>query len=131
MLKMHKNDFNTWLSGRIRAASTGQILDHALGEYINVATAPSRVFLEHTQRKGDYNRKENPSIIEGKALDQAKASNSDPFIYGRTKTHLQKGICDLEDYGVEWQRVTVDLLDFNDKVVGRTMREMAMKVRRA
>ena len=51
MLKLHRDSFHAWLSGRIRAASQGQILDHETGEYVEVATATSRVFLEHTRRR--------------------------------------------------------------------------------
>ncbi len=132
MLKLHRDSFHAWLSGRIRAASQGQILDHETGEYVEVATAPARVFLEHTRRRAQYNRQEQKATIQAKALDQAKADPNDPFIYARTKAHLEGGLCELEDYGIEFRRTTVDMSDLiTGEVVGRTMQDVPMRMRRA
>ncbi|KKL04873.1 hypothetical protein LCGC14_2611760, partial [marine sediment metagenome] len=48
MFKSKKNEFNSWLSSRIRRASTGDILNFDTGERVEVETARSEVFLDHT-----------------------------------------------------------------------------------
>ena len=126
-----RNEFHSWLSNRIRRASTGEILDFDTGERVDVETARSEVFLDHTHRKGAYNKKNNPALIRQIALDQAKADPNDPFTFARVKTHLENGLCNLDDYGVTFKRVSVDLLDFSDQVIGRKMADVPMKVRRA
>ncbi len=131
MLKLHSNNFNAWLSGRIRAASQGMILDHQTGDRVEVATAKNSIFLEHTRRRAEYNRKEQALSIEQKALDQAKADPNDPWAFARTKAHLQNGLCELEDYSVDFNRVTVDLYDFSGEVIGRKMADVPMRIRRA
>ncbi len=131
MLKLHTDSFHAWLSSRIRNASTGMIFDPETGESVDIATAPSRVFLEHTRRRAEYHKKEYKEQIHNLARDQAKADPDDPFIYARTKTHLEHGICALDDYGIEFRRVTVDLMDFNGEVVGRKTADVPMKMKRA
>ncbi len=131
MFKSKKNEFASWLLNRIRRASTGEILDFETGEYVNVETARGDVFLEHTKRRGDYNKQKSSALILQKASDQAKADPNDPFTAARVRTHLENGLCNPDDYGVTFKRVSVDLLDFSDQVVGRKMVDMPMKVRRA
>jgi len=131
MFKSKKNEFNSWLSNRIRRASTGSILNFDTGEHVEVETARSEVFLDHTHRKGAYNKKNNAALIRQTALDQAKADPNDPFVFARVKTHLENGLCNLDDYGVTFKRVSVDLLDFSDNVIGRKMADVPMKIRRA
>ncbi|KKL05408.1 hypothetical protein LCGC14_2606310 [marine sediment metagenome] len=132
MLKLHRDSFHAWLSGRIRAASQGQILDHETGEYVEAVTATSRVFLEHTRRRAQYNKQEQKAAIHDKALDQAKADPNDPFSYARVKAHLEGGLCELDDYSVEFRRITVDMLDLiTGEVIGRKMQDVPMRVRRA
>ncbi len=127
-----KNDqFNAWLSNRIYKAATGEIKDFEQDIYVDIATARSDVFLDHTRRKGDYNRQKYPAQIERISLDQAKADPNDPFAFARTKTHLEVGLCNLDDYGVDFKRVSVDMLDFSNTIVGRKMVDVPMKVRRA
>ena len=131
MFKSKKNEFNSWLSNRIRRASTGVILNFDTGEHVEVETARSEVFLDHTHRRGDYNKKKYPEDIRRIALDQARADPNDPFAFARVKTHLENGLCNLDDYGVTFKRISVDLLDFSDQVIGRKMVDVPMKVRRA
>ena len=131
MLKIHKDSFNSWLAGRIRAATRGLIQDLETGEYIEVATARSPVFLEHTRRRGAYNKNQQKAVVLQKSLDQAKADLNDPFTFARTKTHLENGLCALEDYSVEFQKAAVEVIDFSGEVVGKTMRDVARNVKRA
>lgn len=127
-----KDDGQAFLTGRIRAASTGTIWDFELEEYVDVATAPARVFLEHTRRRAEKLKRDHKETIQSKALDQAKSEPNDPFAYARTKMHLQGGLCELDDYDVEFKRVTTDVNDlFSGEVVGRTMRDVPMRRRRA
>lgn len=132
MLKLHKDNFDAWLSGRIRNAARGQILDLEQGIYVDVATARSHVFLEHARRRGEYNKKEQTDAVRQVSLDQAKADPNDPWAFSRTKTHLENGLCDLDDYHVEFARITVDMLDLlTGEVIGRKMADVPMRVRRA
>ena len=132
MLKQHKGEFHAWLSGRIRNAARGQIFSHEQGIYIDIETARASVFLEHTKRRGEYNKKEQAEVTQSKALDQAKADPNDPWAFERTKTHLENGLCDLEDYDVEFRRITVDMLDLlTGEVIGRKMQDVPMRMRRA
>ena len=127
-----KDDGQAFLTGRIRAASTGTIWDFDRQDYVDVATAPARVFLEHTRRRAEKLKKDHSLIIQAKALDQAKSEPNDPFAFARTKTHLQGGLCELDDYDVEFKRITVDLTDlFSGEVIGRTMQDVPMRRRRA
>jgi len=108
------------------------ILDHETGERVDIATAPSRVFLEHTKRRGEYTKKNQSASVQAKALDQAKTDPNDPFSYARTKAHLENGLCELDDYGVEFRRITVDMIDLiTGEVVGRKMADVPRRVKRA
>ena len=132
MIKLHRDNFDAWLSGRIRAASQGTILDFETGEYVEVATAPSRIFLEHTKRRAELYKSQHKAGSHSRAIDQAKADPNDPFTYARTKTHLEGGLCELEDYSVEFKRITVDMLDLiTGEVIGRKMADVPMRIRRA
>lgn len=132
MLKLHKDNFNAWLSHRIMLASRGSILDFETGEYVDVATARGRVFLDHTSRRGQHNKQQQAPLVKAKALDQAKADPNDPWTFARTKMHLENGLCELDDYSVEFNRVTVDMQDLiTGEVIGRKTQDVPMRVRRA
>ena len=46
-----------------------------------------------------------PGMIEGKALDQAKADRSDPFAYARTRCHYLTGVpMSPDEYSVGWRK---------------------------
>ncbi len=125
-----KNDFHAWLAGRIRTASVGKIWDFDAEEYVDVATAPARIFLEHTHRRAQKNQASFAADIHQKALDQAEADKSDPFSYNRTRTELDLGLCELDDYSVEFGRKPVTIFDFNGKILGARMAKTPMKMRR-
>ncbi len=131
MLKINKDSFSSWMAGRIRRASQGSILDFSTGQYVEIETAPASVLLEHTRRRGEYQKKEQSAVVLSKSLDQAKADPNDPFAFARTKTHLENGLCALEDYSVEFQKAAVEVIDFSGEVVGKTMRDVARNVKRA
>ncbi len=63
MFKKHNKDFSSWMTSRIRVASSGVILDLEEGSYIEVGTAKSSVFLEHTKRRGEYHKKEQSAMV--------------------------------------------------------------------
>ena len=47
----------------------------------------------------------NPTLVEEKAQEQAKADRSDPFTYSRVRSHYRNGIVlETSDYDVEWGR---------------------------
>lgn len=131
MLRIEKGDFFYWLMSRIRRASQGEILDLEQGFLVNVETARSEVFLEHTRRRGEFHKQKEAAAVHQLSLDQAKADPNDPFAFARTKTHLENGLCNLEDYNVDFRKVATDLYDLSGEVVGRKMVDVPMKVRRA
>jgi len=132
MKRSNRDNFASWMAGKIRVASSGMILDHATGEIINVPTAPSRVFLEHTNRRAGLHRTIYKEVIHRKALDQAKADSSNPFAYAKTLSELNNGLCELDDYDVKFVKQTVDMLDLTslNKVLGRKVIDMPINVRR-
>ncbi len=116
-------DLYSWMTGRINQASKGVILNHETKELVRVSEAPSRIFLEHTSRRGAYNREFYTVQVERSAADQAKAEKSDPFTRDRVRTHLHVGLCNMEDYKVEFKKGEVEILDFEGKTMITIVRE--------
>lgn len=130
MQKTYKGDFNSWLTARIRTASNGLILSFDTGKMVPVDTARADVFLEHTKRRAEFNKTRHAKLIESLARDQAEADPNDPFAYQRAKTHLEGGLCGMDDYGVEFGRLPVEDKDITGKVIGTRMARSPMKMRR-
>ncbi len=123
-------DLYSWMTGRINQASKGMILDHEAKQLIRVNEAPSRIFLEHTSRRAAYNRDFYTVQVERSASDQAKAEKSDPFTRDRIRTHLRGGLCNMEDYSVEFKKKEEDVLDLSGKAVITIVTETPTNMKR-
>ncbi|MCH7605135.1 hypothetical protein IID24_04085 [Patescibacteria group bacterium] len=45
---------------------------------------------------------------------------------------MENGLCEVHDYGVDFQRMTIDLFDLvTGEIVGRRMADVPMRMRRA
>ncbi len=99
--------FHDWMNARVRKSIRGSILDHETGEHVEVMTARAEVFLGHTSRRAAYNKERFSPLIVQLSSDQARADKNDPFARDRVRTHFEVGLCDLSDYGVDFQKVII------------------------
>ena len=98
-----------WMNARVKKNVRGSILDRETGEHVEVMTARASVFLAETAARADFNNTHYPHQIIQLASDQAKASNSDPFAHDRTRTHLENGLCAMQDYNVDFQKIFIPI----------------------
>lgn len=121
---------NDWMSGKISKACSGVILDHDTNEIVDVRTARASTFLGHTHRLGNYQREKYKLVIPDIANNQAKADKSDPFIRDRVLTHLRGGLCTINDYQVEFDKVEIPLTDIEGNNVGVMHQEVPKNMKR-
>ena len=131
MNKQHNSSFFHWMSSKIKAGCSGKVLDFEANEFIPAITATSRVLLAHTHARGAYHRDQQAQRVYFKALEQAKADPNDPFAFNRCKSHLENGICALEDYSVEFRRSAIDMLDITgERIVGKKVVDFPTNMKR-